>query len=284
MLLRRCPYAVAVASTRLDLALVERGLVETRSRAQGLILAGEVKVDGTIVTKAGTAVVATQEILVRAPPPFVSRAGVKLANALDQVGWSVEGESALDLGASTGGFTDCLLKRGAVRVIALDVGRGQLHQSLRTDDRVHVLERTNARALADVELPFAPSLLVADLSFISLKLVLGPALGVLADPWRALIMVKPQFEAGRQEVGRGGVVTDPSVRARTVVGIARYAFTLGAVVLDGRDSLLPGPSGNREYFLALASPTAPECRDRPSTIDDAERIAQLAVDSTSGHG
>ena len=273
-----------MASTRLDLALVERGLAETRSRAQGLILAGEVKVDGAIVTKSGTAVAAMQEILVRAPPPFVSRAGVKLANALDQVGWSVEGESALDLGASTGGFTDCLLKRGAVRVIALDVGRGQLHQSLRTDERVHVLERTNARALANVELPFAPSLLVADLSFISLKLVLGPAFGVLADPWRALIMVKPQFEAGRQEVGRGGVVTDPTVRARTVVGIARYAFTLGAVVLDGRDSLLPGPSGNREYFLALASPTAPECRDRPSTIDDAERIAQLAVDATSGHG
>ncbi len=271
-----------MAGTRLDLTLVERGLVESRNRAQGLILAGHVTVDGVVVTKAGTAVRADQELVVREPPPFVSRAGIKLANALDQVGWSVEGEHALDLGASTGGFTDCLLKRGASRVIALDVGRGQLHQALRADARVTVLERTNARALAEVALPFRPGLLVADLSFISLTLVLEAAFGVLADPWRALVMVKPQFEAGRDQVGQGGVVSDPRVRARAVASVARYASSLGAVVLDGRDSLLPGPSGNREYFLALASPTSPESRDRPSSIDDAERIANRAVDSTRG--
>jgi 23S rRNA (cytidine1920-2'-O)/16S rRNA (cytidine1409-2'-O)-methyltransferase len=271
-----------VAPTRLDLALVERGLAESRNRAQGLILAGDVTVDGVVVTKAGAPVRPDQSLAVREPPPFVSRAGIKLANALDQVGWSVEGESALDLGASTGGFTDCLLKRGALRVIALDVGRGQLHQSLRTDPRVHSMERTNARALADVVLPFSPTLLVADLSFISLTLVLGPAFAVLAVPWRALVMVKPQFEAGRDEVGPGGVVSDPAVRARAVAGVARYATSCGAVVLDGADSLLPGPSGNREYFLALASPTSPESRVRPASIDDAERIAHRAVDSTRG--
>ena len=158
-----------------------RGLVDTRGRAQGLVMAGQVRVDGQVVTKAGTRVADDAAIEVAAPPPYVSRAGAKLATALDAFGWQVDGARALDLGASTGGFTDCLLQRGAAAVIAVDVGYGQLHDRLRTDPRVTVLERTNARDLAGADLPYRPDLVVADVSFISLTLVLGPALALAAS-------------------------------------------------------------------------------------------------------
>jgi 23S rRNA (cytidine1920-2'-O)/16S rRNA (cytidine1409-2'-O)-methyltransferase len=233
--------------------LVARGLVETRGRAQGLVMAGQVRVDGEVVTKAGTRVAADAVVEVAAPPPYVSRAGGKLETALDTFGWEVAGARALDLGASTGGFTDCLLQRGAAAVVAVDVGYGQLHERLRTDPRVTVLERTNARDLAAADLPYRPDLIVADLSFISLTLVLGPALAVAASPWRALVLVKPQFEAGRGQVGKGGVVRDPAVRAAAVERVARYACDLGAVPLAAVDSGHPGPAGNHEYVLAIVS-------------------------------
>jgi 23S rRNA (cytidine1920-2'-O)/16S rRNA (cytidine1409-2'-O)-methyltransferase len=263
------------ARPRLDAALVERGLAESRARAQALILAGDVTVDGNVVTKAGAAVAPDAALAVAAPPPFVSRGGEKLATGLDRVGWDVTGADALDLGASTGGFTDCLLQRGAARVIALDVGYGQLHRKLRDDPRVTVLERTNARDLVPGLLPYAPDLLVADLSFISLRLVLAPALAALRTPWRALLLVKPQFEAGRADVARGGVVRDRAARARAVEEVARYALGLGAVPLAAYDSERPGPAGNREYVLALLSPDHVAARDRPPA--DPRDLAHDAV-------
>jgi 23S rRNA (cytidine1920-2'-O)/16S rRNA (cytidine1409-2'-O)-methyltransferase len=251
---------------RLDQALVARGLADSRAKAQALIMAGAVRLDGEVVTKAGARVSATASIAVAAPPPYVSRAGAKLAAGLDAFAWDVEGADALDLGASTGGFTDCLLQRGAARVIAIDVGYGQLHDRLRADPRVTVLERTNARELTREMLPYAPDLLVADVSFISLTLILAPALAVLRSPWRAMVLVKPQFEAGRADVPRGGVVRDPDVRAAAVERVARYACDLGGVSLGAVDSGTPGPAGNHEFLLALASPdhdVAIRPNDRP---------------------
>ena len=198
---------------RLDLLLVERGLAETRAQAQALVMAGLVPGHA----KAGEQVDDDIPLAVGAPPPYVSRAGHKLANALDAFGVDPAGLDCLDIGASTGGFTDVLLQRGAARVIALDVGRGQLHPRLRADPRVVVLERTNARALA--ALPFAPELVTCDVSFISVRLVLPPSLRLAAPGWRALVLVKPQFEAGRSEVGKG-VVRDPEVQRRVLRDVA----------------------------------------------------------------
>src|SRR5258706_7215331 len=194
---------------RLDVLLVERGLAESRTQAQALVMAG--RVPGH--SKPGEQVADDIDLEVEAPPPYVSRAGHKLANALDAFGIDVAGLDALDVGASTGGFTDVLLQRGAARVIALDVGYGQLHSKIRDDSRVVVLERVNARALT--ELPFAPQLVSCDVSFISVKLALPPALALAAPGWQALVLVKPQFEAGRAEVPKG-VVRDPEVRRRVV--------------------------------------------------------------------
>ncbi len=267
---------------RLDVAVHERGLAASRARAQALIMAGRVRVDGAVVTKAGTAVRDDARIEVEADAPYVSRGGEKLAVALDHLGWDVTGVDALDVGASTGGFTDCLLQRGAARVIALDVGRGQLHESLRADPRVTNLERLNVRALTPELLPYRPDLLVGDVSFISLRLVLGPALAALRRPWRAVVLVKPQFEAGREEVQRGGVVHDPAVRRRAVADVARYALDLGAVVVEAVDSARPGPAGNREYLLALASPDHPVARDRPPA--DPDLLARRAVVDAAARG
>jgi 23S rRNA (cytidine1920-2'-O)/16S rRNA (cytidine1409-2'-O)-methyltransferase len=261
---------------RLDVVMHARGLAESRARAQALVLAGRVSVDGRPVTKAGTRIGAGAAIAVSADAPFVSRGGEKLATALDRLGWDVAGADAIDLGASTGGFSDCLLKRGAARVIAVDVGYGQLHGTLRDDPRVVSMERTNARALEPAALPFAPDLLVADLSFISLRLVLAPAIALLRRPWRALLLVKPQFEAGRAEVPRGGVVRDPAVRRAAVEGIARYALGLGAVPVAAVDSDRPGPAGNREYLLALVSDDH-EAASAARSRDPAE-LARAAVD------
>jgi len=230
---------------RLDVVLVERGLAESRSQAQALVLAG--RVPG--FTKAGTPVDEAAELAVDTPPRFVSRGGEKLANALEHFEVDVTGEDCLDVGASTGGFTDCLLQAGAARVCAVDVGYGQLHPKLRDDRRVTVLERTNVRALRDGQLPFAPTFLTCDVSFIGLDKALPPALATAAPGWRALVLVKPQFEAGPGEVGKGGVVRDPELRQRIVDGVARRVPDWGGRVVGVVDSGLPGPKGNRESFL-----------------------------------
>jgi 23S rRNA (cytidine1920-2'-O)/16S rRNA (cytidine1409-2'-O)-methyltransferase len=234
---------------RLDVVLVERGLAESRSQAQALVLAG--RVPG--FTKAGTPVDEAAELAVDTPPRFVSRGGEKLANALEHFGLDVTGEDCLDIGASTGGFTDCLLQAGAARVCVVDVGYGQLHPKLREDPRVTVLERTNVRGLRDDQLPFAPTFLTCDVSFIGLDKALPPALATAAPGWRALVLVKPQFEAGPGEVGKGGVIRDPELRQRIVDGVARRVPDWGGLVVGMVDSGLPGPKGNRESFLYVVS-------------------------------
>jgi 23S rRNA (cytidine1920-2'-O)/16S rRNA (cytidine1409-2'-O)-methyltransferase len=230
---------------RLDVVLVERGLAESRSQAQALVLAG--RVPG--FTKAGTPVDDAAELAVDTPPRFVSRGGEKLAHALEHFELDVTADDCLDIGASTGGFTDCLLQAGAARVCAVDVGYGQLHPKLREDPRVTVLERTNVRALRADQLPFAPTFLTCDVSFIGLDKALPPALAIAAPRWRGLLLVKPQFEAGPGEVGKGGVIRDPVLRQRIVNGVAGRVPDWGGRVVGVVDSGLPGPKGNREFFL-----------------------------------
>ena len=237
---------------RLDALLAERGLYPSRSRAAASVLAGEVRVDGRRAEKAGELVRPDADVAVAAERTYVSRGGVKLANALDARGLDVAGRCALDLGASTGGFTDCLLQRGAAAVVAVDVAYGELAWALRTDPRVHVLERVNARALTPADLPYRPDLAVADLSFISLTKVLPALLGVVAATFDALVMVKPQFEVGRERIGKGGVVRAAADRRAALVTVAEVARALGAAVLGFASSGLPGPKGNRETFLHLA--------------------------------
>jgi 23S rRNA (cytidine1920-2'-O)/16S rRNA (cytidine1409-2'-O)-methyltransferase len=232
------------ARKRLDIVLVERGLAESRTQAQALVLAG--LVEGH--SKPGEQVHDDVELEVRQPPPYVSRAGHKLANALDAFGVDVTGLDCLDVGASTGGFTDVLLQRGASRVIALDVGYGQLHPKLRGDQRVTVLERTNARAITN--LPYAPQLITCDVAFISAKLALPAALRLAAPGWQALVLVKPQFEAGRAEAPKG-VVRDPAVQRRVVHEVAQALLASEAVPRGVVNSGLPGPKGNQEYVLHL---------------------------------
>ena len=233
---------------RLDVLLVERGLAESRAQAQALVLAG--CVPG--FEKAGTAVEEDAELAVTQPPRFVSRGGEKLANALEAFGIVVEDEDCLDIGASTGGFADCLLQAGAARVCALDVGYGQLHPRLREDPRVIVLERTNVRHLRCDELPFAPTFLTCDVSFIGVTKAFPPALRCAAPGWRALLLVKPQFEAGPREA-KCGVVRDPEVRRRIVDEVAAEVPEWGGRVAGVADSGLPGPKGNREFFLHVVA-------------------------------
>jgi 23S rRNA (cytidine1920-2'-O)/16S rRNA (cytidine1409-2'-O)-methyltransferase len=251
---------------RLDVLLVERGLAESRTQAQALVMAGRV----AGFDKPGTQVDEGAELEVAAPPKYVSRGGEKLAHALDVFGIDPKDRDCLDVGASTGGFTDVLLQRGAARVAALDVGYGQLHERLRVDPRVTVLERINARELR--ELPFTPDLVVCDVSFISVRLALPPALALARPRWEALVLVKPQFEAGRAEVGRGGVVRDPDVRRRVVRQVAEAALAWGGETVGAVDSGLPGPKGNREVFLHLIHREQPQL---PDDIDD--RIAAAIV-------
>jgi 23S rRNA (cytidine1920-2'-O)/16S rRNA (cytidine1409-2'-O)-methyltransferase len=249
---------------RLDVLLVERGLAVSRAQAQALVMAGRVPGHA----KPGEQVDEGAPLTVDAPPPFVSRAGHKLANALDAFDIDVRGLDALDLGASTGGFSDVLLQRGAARVIALDVGYGQLHSKIRHDPRVTVLERVNARSLE--ELPFAPQLVTCDVSFISVKLALPPALALAADGWQALVLVKPQFEAGRAEAPKG-VVRDPAVRARAVREVAEALLASGAEPTGVVDSGLPGPKGNHEFVLHLVQ------REQPRLPPDLDRWIADAV-------
>ena len=192
------------------------------------------------------------ELELRQAPAFVSRGGVKLANALDTFGIDVAGRHALDVGASTGGFTDCLLSRGADHVIALDVAYGQLDWGLRSDSRVTVIERRNARALEAGELPYRPDLIVIDVSFISVVKVLDAVLGCAAERYDCLALVKPQFEVGRSKVGKGGVVRDPGLRRQALIDAGEAAVALGASVLGYASSGLPGPKGNLESFVWLA--------------------------------
>ena len=250
---------------RLDVLLVERGLAESRAQAQALVLAG--LVPG--FDKPGHQVPEDAELAVERPPPFVSRGGEKLANALERLELELDGRDAIDIGASTGGFTDCLLQNGVARVIAVDVGYGQLHPKLRDDPRVTVLERTNARALR--ELPFAPELVVADVSFISVRTALPPALGLARPGWEALVLVKPQFEAGRADVPRGGVVRDPDVQRRVIREVAEAALEWGAEPAGVVDSGLPGPKGNREFFVHLVQ------REHPELPDDLDAWIDRAV-------
>ncbi|HZS23462.1 MAG TPA: TlyA family RNA methyltransferase [Gaiellaceae bacterium] len=245
--------------------LVERGLAESRTQAQALVLAG--LVPG--YQKPGQQVDEDAELVVERGPAYVSRGGEKLANGLDRLGVDPSGLDVLDVGASTGGFTDVLLQRGAARVIAIDVGYGQLHPRLRNDARVVVLERTNARTVT--ELPFAPQLVVCDVSFISVRLALPPLLALAASGWQAVVLVKPQFEAGRADVGKGGVVRDAAVRARVLREVAEAALGWGASVRDVVDSGLPGPKGNREFFLHLAQ------ADDPTLPDDLDERIDAAV-------
>jgi 23S rRNA (cytidine1920-2'-O)/16S rRNA (cytidine1409-2'-O)-methyltransferase len=239
-----------VAKKRLDLLLVERGLAETRTQAQALVMAGLVPGH----SKPGEQVDEGAPLEVEVLPPYVSRAGHKLANALDAFGVDVEGVDCLDVGASTGGFSDVLLQRGAARVIALDVGYGQLHDRVRRDPRVTVLERVNARSLT--ELPFAPEVVTCDVSFISAKLALPPALRLARPGWRAFVLVKPQFEAGRAE-GPRGVVRDSAVHARVVHEVAEALLASGGEPRGVVDSGLPGPKGNREFVLFLVDTPEP---------------------------
>jgi 23S rRNA (cytidine1920-2'-O)/16S rRNA (cytidine1409-2'-O)-methyltransferase len=243
-----------VATKRLDALMAERGLFESRSRAAAAVMAGAVRIGGEPARKPGQMVSDDAEISVERGPEFVSRGGTKLANALDALGIDVEGRRALDVGASTGGFTDVLLQRGAEAVVALDVAYGELHWRLRQDPRVTVIERTNARSLEAGDLPFRPDLVVADVSFISLTKVLPAVLASAAPLFDCLAMVKPQFEAGRERIGKGGVVRDPETRAETVVAVAEAARADGWSVMGFAPSGLAGPAGNRETFAWLAEP------------------------------
>jgi 23S rRNA (cytidine1920-2'-O)/16S rRNA (cytidine1409-2'-O)-methyltransferase len=239
---------------RLDTLLAQRGLFESRARAAAAVMAGEVRLGtgGERAAKPGQFVAQDVAVAVDERPRFVSRGGIKLANALAALDLDPAGRRCLDVGASTGGFTDCLLQHGAAHVVALDVAYGELDWRLRTDDRVTVIERTNARALAPSALPYAPDLIVADVSFISLAKVLPAVLAAAAPRFDALAMVKPQFEVGRERVGRGGVVRDVDHRRAAVVDVAEAARSAGAAVLGFAPSGLPGPKGNRETFVWLA--------------------------------
>jgi 23S rRNA (cytidine1920-2'-O)/16S rRNA (cytidine1409-2'-O)-methyltransferase len=238
---------------RLDSLLAERGVFPSRTRAAAAVLAGEVHLGPgrRRAEKPGQLVAEDVELDVAVPARYVSRGGIKLANALDTLGVDVAGRHALDVGASTGGFTDCLLQRGASHVVALDVAYGELALALRDDPRVTVLERFNARGLKPAALPYRPDLVVADLSFISLTKVLPALLACTGDRFDALVMVKPQFEVGRARVGKGGVVRDPALRREAIAAVAEAARAEGASALGFASSGLPGPAGNRETFAWL---------------------------------
>ena len=253
---------------RIDSLLSQRGIFPSRSRAAASVLAGDVLLlpERRRASKPGELVPEDVQLEVVAQPPYVSRGGVKLANALDAFGLDVAGRRALDVGASTGGFTDCLLQRGASHVIAVDVAYGELDWKLRSDPRVTAIERRNARELGPAELPYRPDQVVIDVSFISLAKVLPAVLRCAADRFDCLALVKPQFEAGREHVGKGGVVRDAGARRRALVEVGEAARSLGAAVLGYASSGLPGPKGNLETFVWLVE------RDRGG-LEDLEAAA-----------
>ena len=252
---------------RLDLLLVERQLVPTRTKAQALILAGRVFSGPERLDKPGTRLDRQAPLEVREGKRFVSRGGLKLDDAVEAMGVAVTGVDALDVGASTGGFTDVLLRRGASRVIALDVGRGQLDWTLRNDSRVHVVEGLNARHLEPTLLPFLPAIAVVDVSFITLKLVLPAVAKCLAADGEIIALLKPQFEVGREKVGRGGIVRDPELHRQVLAEISGFSAARGWGVAAVRASAIRGAEGNREFFLHLR----PGC----SGLDEESRAAAI---------
>jgi 23S rRNA (cytidine1920-2'-O)/16S rRNA (cytidine1409-2'-O)-methyltransferase len=256
---------------RVDVLLVERGVFESRAKAAAAVIAGEVLLErgGRRIEKPGQLIDSTAAFRVAERPRYVSRGGIKLENALAAFpAIEVAGRRALDAGASTGGFTDCLLQRRAAHVIAVDVAYGELHWSLREDPRVTVIERRNVRELKPDELAYRPDLIVADLSFISLDKVLPALLGCASSRFDMLALVKPQFEVGRERIGKGGVVRDAAARADAVTGAAMAAREAGFAVLGAVSSGLPGPAGNRESFLWLAEP------GRAGAVEDLQALAE----------
>ena len=242
---------MAGSKERLDLLVVERGLAETRARAQALILAGSVVVGDQRVDKPGTRVAVDAEIRLKGEVArFVSRGGDKLDAALEHFRLEVKGAVCADIGASTGGFTDCLLQRGAKKVYALDVGHAQLHQKLRTDPRVLSSEGINARSVSELELPELVEVMVADVSFISLKTVLPACVKRIAPKGLLVTLVKPQFEVGKDAVGKGGVVRDEKARAAAIEGVRKFVADLGFEIIGIIDSPVHGPKGNVEALLA----------------------------------
>jgi len=252
---------------RLDLLLVERGLVESREQARRLIMAGEVLVDETVRDKPGQSFAAEVTVRIRHALPYVSRGGVKLAAALDNFQIHVQGKIAVDVGASTGGFTDCLLQRGAARVYAIDVGYGQLAWKLRSDERVVVMERTNIRHLTELPEQTLADLAVIDASFISLSLVLPATLALLQANADLVALIKPQFEAGKEQVGKGGVVREQAVHRRVLETVFQLAEQLGLAIKGIMPSPLLGPAGNVEFLIWCR-------RNAVTTIDADATIAQ----------
>ena len=240
---------------RLDELLVARGLAESRSAAQRLVLEGKVRVQDVPVPKPGNAYPEDVGIKILAPERFVSRGGEKLEGAFAAFGLNVEGLSCLDVGASTGGFTDCLLQHGAARVIALDVGHDQFHPRLRADSRVTVIEKFNARNMIPADLPYVPEFAVCDVSFISLRLILPPMAAVVAPGSGLVTLIKPQFEAGREKVGRGGVVRDEATRLEVVEAIREFGGSIGLIWNGVSVSPITGPKGNVEYTAHWTKPT-----------------------------
>jgi 23S rRNA (cytidine1920-2'-O)/16S rRNA (cytidine1409-2'-O)-methyltransferase len=237
---------------RLDVLVVDRGLAPSRERARAMILAHQVTVDGHVASKAGASIAADARVELVAPDhPYVGRGGVKLAHALEAFGIVVAGRLALDIGASTGGFTDVLLQRGAASVVALDVGHGQLDWRLRNDPRVIVREGVNARALTDHDVPHQVDLVTIDVAFISLKHIFPAVLPFLSRPSDIVALVKPQFEAGREEVGKGGLVTDPAVHDAVLARVTAEAESNGLHRAAMTPSPITGATGNREFFLHL---------------------------------
>jgi 23S rRNA (cytidine1920-2'-O)/16S rRNA (cytidine1409-2'-O)-methyltransferase len=261
-----------VGKQRIDALLTERGLFETRSRAAAAVLAGAVRLpDGRRAEKPGQLVPDDQPLSVAEAPRYVSRGGLKLERALREFELDPSGRRCLDVGASTGGFSDCLLQHGAAGVVALDVAYGELHWRLRNNPLVAVVERKNARALEPGDLPWTPDLVVADVSFISLTKVLPAVVGSVAPRFDCLALVKPQFEAGREHVGKGGVVRSPEARRGALLSVGRFAAgELGLSVLGYTSSGLPGPAGNEESFVWLAEP------GREGAVEDLEQAARKA--------
>jgi len=260
-----------VKKSRIDAVLADRGLFPSRSAAAGAVRAGEVRIgqDGPVALRPSQLVEPDANLIVDEGPRYVSRGGTKLENALDALAIEVEGRDCLDVGASTGGFTDCLLQHGAARVIATDVAFGQLDVRMREDPRVHVLERLNAREMRPADLPFAPSLATVDVSFISLAKVLPAVVHCLASGGEVMAMVKPQFELGRERVGRG-VVRDAGDRREAILAVAVAARELGLPIRGFASSGLPGPKGNRETFVW--------CGGSGNTVKDLEAAVAAVVE------
>jgi 23S rRNA (cytidine1920-2'-O)/16S rRNA (cytidine1409-2'-O)-methyltransferase len=267
---------------RLDTLLVARGLFASRAQARAAILAGEVRAAERVADKPGMLVDTRVALRVAQRARYVSRGGDKLDHAMLTLGVEVRGEDALDLGSSTGGFVDRMLQGGAAHVVAVDVGYGQLDYGLRQDSRVTVLERTNARHLRAALLPYRPSFVTADLSFISLTVVLEPVLESLRQGYRGLVLVKPQFEAGRAHVGKGGVVRDPQVHRKVLEIVGGWLQQHGARVLGMCDSGHPGPKGNVEYFIYFCDARSASAAEGTQGPEDLAARVRRAVEVAGG--